>query len=115
MKNLDFLRLREEHTARRFDLCDVKSRDYTTGDNRLDNFYRLAGMYDVHPLKVLGIYLQKHQDSIARYIKTEAKEKYSESIEGRIHDAQNYFDLMLAMIQELKDLQKPEFQAGKNC
>lgn len=114
MTNMDFLRLREEHTARRFDLCDVKSRDYTTGDNRLDNFYRLAGMYDVHPLKVLGIYLQKHQDSIARYIKTEGKEKYSESIEGRLADVQNYLDLMLAMIKELEDLKEPHYVPGKN-
>ena len=115
MKNMDFLRHREEHTARRFDLCDFKARDYTTGDDRLDNFKRIGGEFDVHPYKVMGIYTKKHLDSIVRFLRTEGKEKYSESIEGRIHDAQNYFDLMLAMIQELEDLQKPEFEAGKNC
>jgi len=115
MKNIDFLRHREERTAVRFDLCDVKSRDYTDGKDRHDNFKRLAGMFDVHPFTVVGIYMQKHMDSIMRYIRTEGREKYSEDIRGRIADAQNYLDLLLALIKELDDLQKPDFKPGVNC
>lgn len=114
MKNLDFLRLREEHTARRFDLCDQKAREYTYGDDRLDNFKRLAGQFDVHPYVILGVYFQKHVDSVIRFIKTQGKEKYSESIQGRIADLQNYLDLLLSLIKELEDLKEPHYIPGKN-
>jgi len=114
MKNVDFLARREEHTAARFDLCDRKAKDYTIGDNRLDNFYRLGALFDVHPLKVLGIYLQKHHDAIVRYIRTEGKEQYSENIRGRIYDEGNYDDLLLMLIEELDLLKRPEFRPGDN-
>jgi len=112
MKNIEFLARREEHTAARFDLCDVKAKDYTDGVDRHDNFKRLAGVFDLHPLKVLGVYMQKHMDAIARYIRTEGKETYSEDIKGRIYDLENYGDLLLTLIEDLKP--KPEFRPGDN-
>jgi len=115
MKNIDFLQLREEWTAKRFDLCDRKAKDYTLGDDRLDNFKRISGEFDVHPYKVMGIYTKKHLDSIVRFLRTEGKEKYSEDIKGRIFDAQNYLDLLLGFIEELERLNKPEFRPGENC
>lgn len=113
MRNQKFMTRREEFTAARFDLCDVKAKDYTDGQDRHDNFKRLAGMFDVHPLKVLGIYMQKHMDAIVRYIRTEGQETYSEDIEGRIFDLENYGDLLLTLVEELKP--RPEFRPGDNC
>jgi len=114
MKNIDFLALRERLTARRFDLCDRKARDYIMCDDRADNFKRVGGELDVHPYKVLGIYLKKHFDSIIRFLRTEGKEQYSEDIEGRIFDAQNYLDILPMLIRDIEQASRPEFRAGDN-
>ena len=114
MKNADFIARREEHTAARFDLCDRKAKDYTDGVNRHDNFERLGAEFDVHPLKVLGIYMHKHWDSIVRYIRTEGQATYSEDIQGRIYDLQNYGDLFITLVEDFERAKRPEFRPGDN-
>lgn len=75
----------------------TKGREYTQGD-RFDNFKRLAEEMNISPKKVLWIYLKKHLDSIASYIKT--NETLSEPIESRIMDARVYLSLLRGIIEE---------------
>ena len=78
-------------------IAETKGREYTQGD-RLDNFKRLALEIGVNPKVVLWVYLKKHLDSIANYIKT--GKVYSEPIEGRIMDARVYLSLLRCLIEE---------------
>lgn len=85
-------------------IMGVKGLEYTQGDletDRLANFYRIAKEIDQDPKIVCYIYLKKHLDSIACYMKNN-KEFSEEKIEGRISDARNYLVLLNAIIQEQK-------------
>ena len=78
--------------------------EYTQGDlktDRLANFYRLASELDLDPKMVCWVYLKKHLDSIACYVKNNT-EYSDEGIEGRIHDARNYLVLLNGIIQQQK-------------
>lgn len=102
MNDKEFLKRREDHTQKRFELCDRKAIEYARSKNRLANFFRLGIKYDVHPLKVLAIYREKHLDGIAEFISRLGLGKYTEDIVGRIYDEMNYDDLMLAMIEFMR-------------
>lgn len=96
-----FKDLREKLTKDRFSLCDKKSIEYTRhSKNRLANFERIAEKYQVSREVVLAVYLEKHLDGIADYIKEGGKGDVSEPVIGRIADAQNYLDLLAAMVAE---------------
>ena len=79
---------------------NTKGKEYTQGKDRLDNFKRLAIELNISPLKVLWIYLKKHLDSIAYYVKTE--KVLSEPIKERIKDARVYLSLLRGLIEESK-------------
>lgn len=81
-------------------IASTKGTEYIQGDDRLDNFKRIARELGLSPMKVLWVYLKKHLDSIARYIKTE--QVLSEPIEGRITDARMYLALLRGLIEERK-------------
>ncbi len=78
-------------------IAATKGKEYTQGD-RLDNFKRIATELGISPKKVLWVYLKKHLDSIASYIKSE--KVLSEPIEGRIMDARVYLSLLRGLIEE---------------
>ena len=88
----------EEH-----EIGKTKALEYTQGD-RLDNFKRIATELGITPKKALWVYLKKHLDSIASYIKTE--KVLSEPIEGRIKDARVYLALLRGLIEEEKEIVK---------
>jgi len=75
----------------------TKGKEHTQGD-RLDNFKRLGRELGLDPKMVLWVYLRKHIDSIANYIKT--GKVYSEPIKGRIMDARVYLSLLRCLIEE---------------
>lgn len=85
----------------------TKAREYTQGD-RLDNFKRIAAETGITSKQALWVYLKKHIDSIANYIKASAdcmpgdQPKLSEPIEGRIMDARVYLSLLRGLIEEEK-------------
>lgn len=87
------VKMHEEEMA----IAQTKGREYTQGD-RLDNFKRIAAELGINPKKVLWVYLKKHLDSIASYIKNE--QVLSEPIEGRIMDARVYLALLRGLIEE---------------
>lgn len=82
------------------EIGNTKAIEYTQGD-RLDNFKRIAIEIGVDPKAILWVYLKKHLDSIASYIKN--KKTFSEPIEGRIKDARVYLSLLRGLIEEEKD------------
>ena len=99
MTNQTFLDLRREWTELRFSVCDDKSVEYVRGSpDRLANFKRIGEQLGQRMEVILGVYLQKHLDSIFHWIAT--REDGTEGICGRIGDAQNYLDLLRAMVEE---------------
>ena len=93
----DFDKLMDQMIAEEKAIGNTKGKEYTQGD-RLDNFKRLAAELGITPLQVLWIYLKKHLDSIAHYVRTE--KVLSEPIQGRIKDARVYLSLLRGLIEE---------------
>ena len=94
----DFDKLMDQMIAEEKAISLTKGKEYTQGKDRLDNFKRLAAELDISPLKVLWVYLKKHLDSIAHYVRTE--KVLSEPIQGRIKDARVYLSLLRGLIEE---------------
>jgi hypothetical protein len=78
-------------------IAKTKGNEYTQGD-KLDNFKRIAKELGIDAKMVLWVYLKKHLDSIANYIKI--GRVLSEPIEGRIMDARVYLSLLRCLIEE---------------
>lgn len=96
----------EDFRRKSTDLLVSKGREYTGSDDRLANFKRGAADTCSTPLQVAWIYASKHLDAIKTYIREEAAGRspnLSEPIQGRLHDAVNYFVLLAALIQEQDD------------
>ena len=86
-------------------LLTVKGGEYAGTDDRLANFKRGAALTGCTPLQVLFVYLSKHYDGVASFIKTSAAGSVrpsSEPIEGRLDDLINYCILAKALIAEQK-------------
>ncbi len=96
----EFDKLLLKMSAEENNIRNTKAVEYTQGD-RLDNFKRIAVELGITPQQVLWVYLKKHMDSIANYIKTGAV--LSEPIEGRIMDARVYLSLLRGLIEEEKE------------
>jgi hypothetical protein len=78
---------------------ETKGKEYAHAEDRFANFNRLAGELGVSNLTVAWIYLKKHLDSIASYVKD--NKTYSvEPIRGRIVDAITYLTLIAGMIED---------------
>lgn len=93
-------RIRKETT----ELLVVKGREYAGDADRLANFKRGASLTGVDPLTVLFIYMSKHYDALATYIRDnqagDTMPVLSEPITGRIADLINYCVLAWALIEE---------------
>jgi len=108
MLEKDFLEMLKKMEKEEHEIMGTKGMEYTQGNlekDRLSNFYRIAFELEIDPKIVLWVYLKKHLDSIACYIK-QGKEYSSETIEGRIHDARNYLVLLNGIIQQQKEEEK---------
>lgn len=80
-------------------LLVVKGGEYASDEDRLANFKRGAQLTGVPPLTVAMIYMSKHYDAVASYVRNPARAA-SEPIEGRFDDLINYCILMKALIEE---------------
>ena len=98
-----FAELLKKLQAEEMALGETKGKEYVHNDDRLDNFKHLEGMIGVNAKKVCWVYLQKHLDSIMRYVKT--SEVLSEDIRGRIVDARHYLALLYGLIVEEQEEQ----------
>lgn len=84
-------------------LLAVKGGEYAGKVDRLSNFKRGASLCSLQPLTVLFVYLSKHYDALASFVrKTEAGESIvlSEPIESRLDDIITYCILAKALIEE---------------
>lgn len=103
MNQADFSALVASTIKATTDLLVVKGGEYAGSEDRLANFKRGAGLTGATPMQVLFIYLSKHYDAVATYIRDDAtntERRRSESIRGRVHDAINYLLLLEALIVE---------------
>tara|TARA_R110000824_G_scaffold87475_2_gene215637 strand:- start:2220 stop:2525 length:306 start_codon:yes stop_codon:yes gene_type:complete len=69
-------------------------------DNVFANFERIAKQTDFDKKMVLWIYLMKHIDGIASYLKGHRSQR--EDVEGRLTDAIVYLCILWGMIEEEK-------------
>lgn len=86
-------------------LLTVKGGEYAGSEDRLGNFKRGAQLTGVSPLQVLFIYLSKHYDAFATFVRDEAsgtERTRSESITGRLDDIINYCILAKGLVRELE-------------
>lgn len=95
-----FNKLTEELLADVRKMRDTKGKEYThKGDDRFDNFNRLAATLDMPRQKVWQVYFAKHIDAIYSFIK-EQRTFSDETARGRIVDAITYLTLLAGMIEE---------------
>lgn len=94
-----FEELYQKMTEEEIKIGKEKGKEYTQGNDRLDNFKRIAKESNLDPKMVLWVYLKKHLDSICSFIKY--NQTFSEEpIEGRIKDARVYLALLRGLIED---------------
>ena len=107
MKKARFKVLIDEQAKALHALTASKGEEYArSDDDQLANFKRQAVEFGMMPEKILGVYLNKHLDSIKIYIKHKSPDSVyalAEPIEGRIDDAILYLLLLKAMVVEEKE------------
>jgi hypothetical protein len=84
-------------------LLKVKGGEYAGSTDRLANFKRGSQLTGATPLQVLFVYLSKHYDAVATFVRDEAfrvTRERSEPIDGRLDDIINYCLLAKALIRE---------------
>lgn len=107
MKKSNFILLIRQQCDKLIKITQSKGEEYSrSSDDQLANFKRAAVDYGLSQEQVLGIFLDKHINSIKTYIHgTSAGEPMppmSEPIEGRIDDAILYLLLFKAMVLDSK-------------
>ena len=103
MNQVEFTELFNETIDRITSLLVVKGGEYAGSDDRLANFKRGAALTGCTPAQCLFIYMSKHYDAVATYIRDEAAgvtRTRSEPIEGRVDDLINYGILLKALLKE---------------
>lgn len=87
----------------------VKGGEYAGSEDRLANFKRGAALTGTTPMQCLFIYMSKHYDAVATFIRDDATGETrprSEPIEGRVDDLINYCLLLKGLIQEKNNADK---------
>lgn len=80
-------------------VLDVKGSCYSRAEEDVNsNFKRVGFALGLNPVKVAYVYLAKHLDSIASFIKN--GNAGGEPIEGRLGDAINYMLIIGSLIKE---------------
>lgn len=91
---------------------DAGQKEYAHSTNNVfANFERVAQATDVSKEKVLLVYLLKHIDGIAAYVK--GHESQRESVNGRIVDAIVYLFLLRGMVHD-KTMQQARDSLDEN-
>lgn len=90
-----------------------KGREYAGNEDRLANFKRGSVNVGINPESVLYVYLAKHLDSLATFIRDlervknlkTVEEALTEPIAERIKDAINYLLLLHGLIEERRGVE----------
>ena len=100
MTNLEFTTFRDKIIEECCSLSDSKSIEYTQSSNdKLANFKNIGRRFNIDPLLVAGVYMNKHIDSVNNFIKT-GEMSSGESLHSRLSDIINYCILMSAIYHE---------------
>lgn len=105
MNQLEFNKVVDETVSAVQQLLVVKGGEYAGSEDRLSNFKRGAELTGCHPLQVLFVYLSKHYDAVATYVRDQSSgtaRPRSEPIEGRLDDIINYCILAKALIADTR-------------
>lgn len=108
MNNKDFEALVKDTFAECERIMSGKGHEYAGSEDRLANFKRGAVLTGATSLQVALIYLSKHYESIAAYVKKDAAgqaQSLSEPIGGRLDDLINYCLLMKGLIHEAEHVE----------
>ena len=103
MQQADFDKVVEETIENIRQLLIVKGGEYAGSSDRLANFKRGAELTGATPLQVLFVYLSKHYDAVATFVRDDAAHTLrprSEPIDGRLDDIINYCMLAKALIRD---------------
>jgi len=97
-----FLKMVENSFQERNKLLYSKGKAYSGNTDPFKNFKENAERLGLSKYQVWAIYAFKHIDSISNAIKQDPQNPIdaSEGLKGRIHDAQNYLDLLYGMLVE---------------
>lgn len=101
MNQTDFERYTKYLLSKSADLLISKGSEYAGSEDRLSNFKRGAAATGVSQATVAFIYLTKHLDAVASYLRDPSR-PLSEPIEGRLCDLLNYVILLAAILHEEK-------------
>lgn len=111
MNKTEFLQILTSGHDRMVGLTRSKGEEYSSSDDQLGNFRRLAEQTGLTMPQVWLVLFTKHLDAIRTWIKDEAtgtKRERSEPIEGRIEDAILYLYLLRAVVEDGKPLEPSE-------
>lgn len=103
MNHDTFTKLFDESVSRCRELLVIKGGEYAGSEDRLANFKRGAELTGCTPLQCLFIYMSKHYDALATYVRDDANGEVrvrSEPISGRVDDLINYGFLLQALLVE---------------
>jgi len=111
--------LRDELLVHEARLLDWKRGEYSSDDNRLQNFCEVADFLSRKPSEVALVCLLKHIQSISLAVRTSSytwawKAVGGEGLKQRIADARNYLLLLAACLESEVDMecQSKEFTAN---
>lgn len=95
----DVARLLDRMHAEEQEVRKAGQREYAHDeDNALANFERVAAALNLTREQVLMVYLLKHLDGIAAWVKGHRSQR--EDVRGRIKDARMYLALLRAMVED---------------
>jgi len=105
MTSIEFENLRDEFLTKESAILEWKRGEYTSGEDRLQNFREVAGFLGQRPAEVALSYLMKHIQSITRAVRTGSyvwdwNQKGGEGLKQRFVDARNYLLLLAACLEE---------------
>lgn len=93
-----------EFDTRNKALLEYKVNEYSSMENRIENFETIAALLNVEPCQVVMVYLMKHMQSMGKTIMGDAPINWTfsngetEGLKQCILDCKNYLDLLAACI-----------------
>lgn len=109
MTNETYETLKFERFHARTKMAGDKAKEYAKADDRLANFKEAAAILGVDSLTIASVYFYKHVAAILTFCRKSANGELielSEPIEGRIQDAQEYLDIIAALVAEKETQQE---------
>ena len=107
MTNEVFMAMVESrHQASKQVLCK-KEKEYSSGKNRLEQFYRAASVQNINPCEALVGMMTKHFTSIVDCSKTPLNTP-DEMWKEKLTDLRNYSYLLEALVVDMKNLYMEE-------